>query len=208
MRFKCSLYSCLFKKKKKKKRRPNPNTCKQLWLTTKLYLTVYVKFGFFQFVCMYGFNFWTVKILKNVIVLFSKCWPPTVVSCALFLCYSLLNMFVTVAVINVKIAGSLRLCCISPCVDTARSIIHTIWTWVWVRLRPSKWIKPPQFCACVWMWGPCVCACYCLSLMWARLLTIQKVYTKCFECIRYTADCVLRNIGTNAFSLIWSCLFF
>lgn len=24
-------------------------------------------------------------------------------------------------------------------------------------------------------------------------------YKKCFECIWYTADCVIRNIGTNAF---------
>lgn len=44
--------------------------------------------------------------------------------------------------------------------------------------------------------------------MWARLLTIQKVYTKCFECIRYTADCVLRNIGTNAFFLSFEVVFF
>lgn len=27
----------------------------------------------------------------------------------------------------------------------------------------------------------------------------EGLYKKCFECIWYTADCVLRNIGTNAF---------
>lgn len=31
---------------------------------------------------------------------------------------------------------------------------------------------------------------------------------KCFECIRYTADCVLRNIGTNAFFLSFEVVFF
>lgn len=42
------------------------------------------------------------------------------------LCYSLLNMFVTVAVINVKLLAGLRLCCISPCVNTVHGIVHTM----------------------------------------------------------------------------------
>lgn len=36
--------------------------------------------------------------------------------------------------------------------------------------------------------------------MWARLLTYTEgLYKNVFECIQYTADCVLRNIRTNAF---------
>lgn len=46
---------------------------------------------------------------------------------SLSLCYSLLNMFVTVAVINVKNCWQFEaICCISPCVNTVRSIIHTM----------------------------------------------------------------------------------
>lgn len=37
-------------------------------------------------------------------------------------------------------------------------------------------------------------------IMWARLLTYTEgLYKNVFECIQYTADCVLRNIRTNAF---------
>lgn len=49
-------------------------------------------------------------------------------------------------------------------------------------------------------------ACFCL---WARLLTIiQKVYTKCFECIWYILLTVLRIIGTNALFLSFEVFFF
>lgn len=45
-------------------------------------------------------------------------------------------------------------------------------------------------------------------IMWARLLTYTEgLYKNVFECIQYTADCVLRNIRTNAF-LSHSKLFF
>lgn len=112
---------------------------------------------FFLFVCMYGFNFWTVNILKNVIVLFSKCWPPTVVSHALFLCYSLLNMFVTVAVINVKLLAVWGYVAFLH-VSILCTVSYTLWTWVWVRLRPSKWIKPPPLlCVRVNVRIMCVC---------------------------------------------------
>lgn len=37
-------------------------------------------------------------------------------------------------------------------------------------------------------------------IMWVRLLTYTEgLYKNVFECIQYTADCVLRNIRTNAF---------
>lgn len=59
------------------------------------FFCLYVWFQFFFF------EQW--KYWKCVIVLFSKCWPPTVVSHALFLCCSLWNMCVTVAVIHVQL---------------------------------------------------------------------------------------------------------
>lgn len=160
MRLKCSLYS-----RPLKKRRPNPNTCKQLWLKTELYLTVYVKFVCFffcLFVCMV-LIFWTVKILKIVIVLFSKCWPPTVVSHALFLCYSLLNMFVTVAVINVKLLAVWGYVAFLH-VSTLRTVSHTLYgheyEWDWDQVSG---LNHHRCCACVCVRIMCVCACYCLS---------------------------------------------
>lgn len=149
---KCSLYSRPLQNGDRIQTHANSSDLK-----TELYLTVYVRFGFFfLFVCMYGFNFGTVNILKNVIVLFSKCWPPTVVSHALSLslslCYSLLNMFVTVAVINVKLLAGWGYVAFLH-VSILCTVSYTLWTWVWARLRPSKWIKPPPFFACAWMWG-------------------------------------------------------
>lgn len=108
---------------------------------------------------MYGFNFWTVKILKNVIVLFSKCWPPTVVSHALFLCYSLLNMFVTVAVINVKLLavwGYVAFLHVSVLCAVSYTLYGHEYEWDWDQVSG---LNHHSCCAHV-----CVCVCVCVSM--------------------------------------------
>lgn len=185
------------------KRRPSANTCKQLCFEKQnCVFTVYGRFGFLLrvFVCkvlIFSFFFLfpnSEYIGKKTTSLFpfQKCWPPTVVSHALFLLYSLLNMFVTVAVIivwekkkkNRKTCWQFEaICCISPCVSTVRSITHTMDIWVWVRLETKRVDQTTtdvvRVRVCERVCGWCVYVCMLLPvIMWARLLTIQMVHTK------------------------------
>ena len=58
-------------------------------------------------------------------------------------------------------------------------------------------------CVCVRVNVRKMCVCMLMPVvMWARLLTIQKVYTKMFLSAIGILLTVLRNIGTNAFFLI------
>lgn len=153
MRFKCSLYS----RPLKKNGRPNPNTCKQLWLKTELYLTVYVKFVFFLFVCMYGFNFLnSEKYWKMSLFCFQNADLLLLYLTHSFLCYSLLNMFVTVAVINVKLLavwGYVAFLHVSTlCAAVSYTLYGHEYEWNWDQVSG---LNHHSCCVrvCVWMWG-------------------------------------------------------
>lgn len=59
------------------------------------------------------------------------------------------------------------------------------------------WIKTTVVCVNVRIVCVCMHVTACHNVGKAAYYT-EGLYKNVFECIRYTADCVLRNIGTNA----------
>lgn len=142
-----------------------------------------LSFFFFLFVCMYGFNFLnSEKYWKMSLFCFQNADLLLLYLTHSFLCYSLLNMFVTVAVINVKLLavwGYVAFLHVSTlCAAVSYTLYGHEYEWDWDQVSG---LNHHSCCARVCVNVRIMCVCMLLPvIMWARLLTIQKVYTKMF----------------------------
>lgn len=161
MRLKCILYSASRSKEKKRRASTHANSSDRK--QNCIYCVCY--YIFFP-VCMYGFNFcfffeqW--KYWKMSLFRFQN--ADLLLLYLTHSCYSLLNMFVTVAVINVKLLavwGFVAFLHVSILCAVSYTLYGHEYEWDWDQVNYTTTFV----CVRVRMWGlcVCVCACYCLS---------------------------------------------